>query len=150
MAPAPLKAQVSRLSHRLSALFGRHGTTPARQQSAPVTIGFYQADSDESAGALQRQAKLSVRGGLIHVDQVVGRAGPAEAMPVHHLENCGRAVRSQRDRHGEGFLGTLLGPSIDPPAVVDRGPIGRRQRRAPGLELGSLILVSHRRATARG
>lgn len=54
MAPAPLKAQVSRLSHRLSALFGRHGTTPARQQSAPVTIGFYQADSDESAGALQR------------------------------------------------------------------------------------------------
>lgn len=54
MAPLRLKGQVSRLSHRLAALLGRPATVvPARQQTAPITIGFYQAESDESAGALQ-------------------------------------------------------------------------------------------------
>ncbi|NKJ42799.1 MULTISPECIES: glycosyltransferase [unclassified Novosphingobium] len=54
LAPLPLKTQVSRLSHRLAALFGHRAVVPARVQAAPITIGFYQAQSDESAGALQR------------------------------------------------------------------------------------------------
>jgi spore germination protein YaaH len=54
LAPLPLKTQVSRLSHSLAALFGRRAAAPARQQGTPVTIGFYEAGSDESAGALQR------------------------------------------------------------------------------------------------
>ena len=54
MAPLPLKSQVSRLSHRLAALLGRRVTAPAHIDAAPVTIGFYQAESEESAGALLR------------------------------------------------------------------------------------------------
>jgi spore germination protein YaaH len=54
LAPLPLKSQVSRLSHRLAALLGRRTVLRGGQQAAPITIGFYQAESDESAGALLR------------------------------------------------------------------------------------------------
>lgn len=54
LAPLPLKSQVSRLSHRLAALLGRRAVLRGGQQAAPITIGFYQAESDESAGALLR------------------------------------------------------------------------------------------------
>jgi hypothetical protein len=58
---------------------------------------------------------------------VVGRTGAAEAVLFGQIENCGRAVRSQRDHDGEGFLSALLGPSVDPPAIKNRGAIKGRQ-----------------------
>ncbi|WP_408589021.1 glycosyltransferase [Novosphingobium sp.] len=53
-APLPLRTQVSRLSHRLSALFGRRPTQGARAGGNAVTLGFYVPDADSSAATLAR------------------------------------------------------------------------------------------------
>ena len=55
MAPLPLKAQVSRISHRISDLFGRRPVAPSgRAAAAPITIGFYSSWTDGSAQTLAR------------------------------------------------------------------------------------------------
>jgi cellulose synthase/poly-beta-1,6-N-acetylglucosamine synthase-like glycosyltransferase/peptidoglycan/xylan/chitin deacetylase (PgdA/CDA1 family)/spore germination protein YaaH len=54
-APLPLKAQVSRLSHRIERLFG-HNPAPARKPGAPLTVGFYTSWTDDSADTLAHHA----------------------------------------------------------------------------------------------
>ena len=53
--PLRLRAQVSRLSHNVSRLFGTEARPSAsRDASRPITIGFYTTWSDESAPSLAR------------------------------------------------------------------------------------------------
>jgi peptidoglycan/xylan/chitin deacetylase (PgdA/CDA1 family)/spore germination protein YaaH/GT2 family glycosyltransferase len=54
MAPLRLKSQVSRLSHRLQDLFGRHAVPAARGRPGSLTVGFYTSWTDGSAVTLAR------------------------------------------------------------------------------------------------
>ncbi|MCH7628781.1 MAG: glycosyltransferase [Proteobacteria bacterium] len=53
MAPLPLKTQVSKLSHRLADLLGRHPRATATT-GAPLSVGFYTSWTDGSAQVLAR------------------------------------------------------------------------------------------------
>ncbi len=53
-APFPLKTQVSRISHTLAQLFGRHAGPAAHGSGQALSVGFYTSWRDGSALSLQR------------------------------------------------------------------------------------------------
>lgn len=97
-APLRFKSQVSRLSHRLADLFGRHATPAARGAPDSLTVGFYTSWSDGSALTLAR-----------HVGQLDWVAPTLLSIdPAGHLQVT-----------DDGPMRRVLAGSLHRPLVVD-------------------------------
>jgi cellulose synthase/poly-beta-1,6-N-acetylglucosamine synthase-like glycosyltransferase/peptidoglycan/xylan/chitin deacetylase (PgdA/CDA1 family)/spore germination protein YaaH len=86
MAPLRLKTQVSRLSHRLQDLLGRHPAHVAKGQPDALTVGFYTSWTDGGATTLARQiGRLDwVAPTLMNIDHA-GRLTVTDDVPLRRV-----------------------------------------------------------------
>lgn len=98
LAPLRFKSQVSRLSHRIQDLFGRHPVAAARGKPDALTVGFYTSWSDGSAETLAR-----------HIGQL-----DWVAPTLMSMDPAGRLVVTE-----DGPMRRVLAGSIHRPLVVD-------------------------------
>lgn len=144
-APLPLRSQVSRLSHRLTALFGHRAAPRARGGGSALTIGFYVPDADSSAATLARHVNqldwvaptlfsLDRAGRLVSTDDLPMRRVLASAihrpLVVPVLQNAtasgwdgagtGRLLADPARRHAlVAAIGRALDASGDGGVMVD-------------------------------